>query len=307
MGGCKSGMTLRELKNEVLSGHLKHLVVLGSAKNDYLPLQYAKFLANAEKLDLKIIEDLKEYPRVSTVFEEERTADNFYLCRLDSLDYVDEDLINVTNLIISAKKIKKEISSYCSTVIELPEIEAWQIHKYIQGICQGLSDVQVERLAKSCGYNLDKLDAEMAKLRVFAPAAQSGLFDVFMSEDLLGSCAEETIYDLTNSLQTRDIEKIKIILKNISKIDIESTGLITLLSNNFKKLIKVWLAKNPTEASTGLKSNQIWAISKLPRTYSKDQLLKVLKMVNETEYKLKNGELPENLIIDYLITSVLTA
>ncbi len=300
-------MTLEELKNEVLNGHLNHLVVLGTSKNDYLPLQYARFLASAEELDLKIIEDLKDYPQTSTMFEEERDADNFYLCRLDNLDYVDESLLNVTNLIISAKKIKKEITSYCPVVIELPEIEAWQVHKYIQGVCEGLNDTQVERLAKSCNYDLHKLDVEMAKLKVFAPAAQSGLFDVFMSSDLLGNCVEETIYDLTNSLQTRNIEKIKIILKNISKIDIESTGLITLLSNNFKKLIKVWLAKNPTEASTGLKSNQIWAINKLPRTYSKDQLLKILKMVNDTEYKLKNGELSENLIIDYLMTSVLTA
>lgn len=298
-------MTLQELKVEVQNGQLSHVVILGSSKNDYLPLQYARALARANDLQLKVIESLADYPSSTSVFDS--TVENFYLCKLEELDSISEVVEQATNLIISVKKLKKTfISTYSSLVIDLPGFDSWQVHRYIQGICTGLDDTRAEKLAKCCGYDLFKIDAEMSKLQVFAPAAQPGHFDVMLANDLIGNCVEENIYDLTNALQSKDLEKIKIILKNISKIDIESTGLITLLSNNFKKLIKVWLAKNPTEASTGLKSNQIWAINRLPRTYGKEQLLRVLKIVDEVEYKLKNSELPENLIIDYLIVSTLS-
>ena len=298
-------MTIKELKEDILGNNLSQVVILNSSKNDYLPLQYARYLANANNLELKLIDTLNDYPANIGDFA---INDSFYLCEVEKLSDIDADILENTNLIISAKKIDKSITdTYKDIIIDLPEFEEWQVVNYIQGICPGLLDTQAKKLAKSCAYDLFKIDSELSKLKVFAPAAQTELFNVFVSNGIFSEVVEENIYDLTDAIQNKDLEKIRIILTNIANIDVESTGLITLLSNNFKKLIKVWLAKKPTEASTGLKSNQIWVISRLKRTYNEAQLLKVLKTINEVEYKLKNSELPERLIIDYIITSTLTA
>lgn len=299
-------MTIQDAQVAILEDHIDRLLIFNCGKNEFVPLQYAHHLAQLREAEVRIIDNLDDYYQGSGSFG--MVSNTLFLYRIDCLEEVDPLLTISNDIIIIAKKIKKDVyKEYAYNIVDVPDLEPWHIHNYIQGICSGLTEAQAQQLAKSCKYDLFKIDQELAKLKVFAPAAQASLFTVLTSNGLLGEVAEETIFDLTNAIQARDVEKIKVILSHLGSIDVEPVGLITVLSNNFKKLIKVWLAKNPTEASIGLKSNQIWAINKQPRTYSKEQLLKVLKAINEVEYKLKNGKIPENLIIDYLITSTLTA
>lgn len=299
-------MTLQEAQAAILEDRVDRLLIFNCGKSEFIPLQYARHLAQLHELEIKTVDSLDDYYQGSGGFG--MVSNTLYLYRVDCLEEVDPLLTTSSDIIIIAKKIKKDVyKDYAYNIVDVPDLEPWHVHNYIQGICGGLTEVQAQQLAQSCKYDLFKIDQELAKLRVFAPAAQAALFDVFTRCGLLGEAAEETIFDLTNAIQARDINKIKTILSHIGSIDVEPVGLVTVLSNNFKKLIKVWLAKNPTEASIGLKNNQIWAINRQPHTYSKEQLLKVLKTINEVEYKLKSGEIPENLIIDYLITSTLTA
>ena len=299
-------MTLQEAQAAVLEDRVDRLLIFNCGKNEFVPLQYAYHLADLHQQEIKTVDSLDDYYQSTSGFSAGDSA--LYLYKVGTLEEVDPLLTEGNDIIIIANKVKKDVyKDYAYNIVDVPELESWHVHNYIQGICSGLTDAQAQWLAKSCNYDLFKIDQELAKIKVFAPAAQTTLFDVFVGGGLLGEVAEETIFDLTNAIQARDLDKIKTILTHIGSIDVEPVGLITVLSNNFKKLIKVWLAKNPTEASIGLKSNQIWAINRQPHTYSKEQLLKVLKAINEVEYKLKNGEIPENLIIDYLITMTLTA
>ena len=96
-------------------------------------------------------------------------------------------------------------------------------------------------------------------------------------------------------------------LKEIKSFDAEPLGVITLLYQGFRKLIQVWLAKQATPESTGLKSNVIYALSKQPRVYDKQQLLKSFQLLNNIDKELKTGTLCDiKYVIDYVICRVLT-
>ena len=95
------------------------------------------------------------------------------------------------------------------------------------------------------------------------------------------------------------------ILGGATVVDVEPLGLYTLLYNNFKKMSKVWLSRNPSSESTGIPSNQLWAIKNLPRVYTKDQLIKLFSMLTELDSKYKQGNFPMELLVDYLILKCL--
>ena len=71
-------------------------------------------------------------------------------------------------------------------------------------------------------------------------------------------------------------------------------------------MIQVWLAKQATPKSTGLKSNVIYALSKQPRVYDKQQLLKSFQLLNDIDKQLKTGNIDTKWLIDYVVCRVLT-
>ena len=72
-------------------------------------------------------------------------------------------------------------------------------------------------------------------------------------------------------------------------------------------MILVGFQPNPTEANTGLKQNQIWGIKKSLANQTAEKVLKMFHIVSEIDYKLKNGELPAEHILNYTVFKCLSA
>ena len=126
-----------------------------------------------------------------------------------------------------------------------------------------------------------------------------------IQEGAFSDLTKYNIFNLTNAIQARDLNEISRILS--SKMEIDPLALTSLLYQNFRKMIVVWFDKNPTPDSTGLKSNQIWAIRNLPRYYNKDQLIQIFKFLTTLDLKLKKGELPKiEDLTSYIVGKILT-
>ena len=63
---------------------------------------------------------------------------------------------------------------------------------------------------------------------------------------------------------------------------------------------------NPTPDNTGLDSKQIYAIKKIPKLYSPEQLKNIYTFLCDVDRKLKTGELPVDMKINYVMCKVLT-
>ena len=271
---------------------------------DYIPVQYAKALARIRNSEILYVNELDEINSSPDPFSE--PTSNLYVYKTDSLERIPAKYLQNNLIIITPKLLKDVEKEYDEYILRIPKLEEWQIVDYIKTVSPGLTQDEMEWLVRTYKFNMYRVELEVDKLKPFSESARQYIFEDFYVDHVFETLSEYGIFDFTNAIQGKDLQTISNILSDINHIDIEPTGLITLLCANFKKLIKVWLNKNPTPENTGLKSNQIWAINKLSRTYTKEQLVKVFELVSDMERRLKTGEMPEELIIDYLTVKILS-
>lgn len=271
---------------------------------DYIPVQYAKALARIRNSEILYVNELDEINSSPDPFSE--PTSNLYVYKTDSLERISAKYLQNNLIIITPKLLKDAEKEYDEYILRIPKLEEWQIVDYIKTVSPGLTQDEMEWLVRTYKSNMYRVELEVDKLKPFSESARQYIFEDFYVDHVFETLSEYGIFDFTNAIQSKDLQTISNILSDINHIDIEPTGLITLLCANFKKLIKVWLNKNPTPENTGLKSNQIWAINRLSRTYTKEQLVKVFELVSDMERRLKTGEMPEELIIDYLTVKILS-
>lgn len=271
---------------------------------DYIPVQYAKALARIRNSEILYVNELDEINSSPDPFSE--PTSNLYVYKTDSLERIPAKYLQNNLIIITPKLLKDVEKEYDEYILRIPKLEEWQIVDYIKTVSPGLTQDEMEWLVRTYKSNMYRVELEVDKLKPFSESARQYIFEDFYVDHVFETLSEYGIFDFTNAIQGKDLQTISNILSDINHIDIEPTGLITLLCANFKKLIKVWLNKNPTPENTGLKSNQIWAINRLSRTYTKEQLVKVFELVSDMERRLKTGEMPEELIIDYLTVKILS-
>lgn len=70
-------------------------------------------------------------------------------------------------------------------------------------------------------------------------------------------------------------------------------------------MIMVQTSSNPTPETTGLDSKTLYAIKKLPRSYTPEQLVKIYTTLLDIDRQIKTGELPVELTIDYMLVKIL--
>ena len=271
---------------------------------DYIPVQYAKALARIRNSEILYVNELDEINSSPDPFSE--PTSNLYIYKTDSLERIPAKYLQNNLIIITPKLLKDVEKEYDEYILRIPKLEEWQIVDYIKTVSPGLTQDEMEWLVRTYKSNMYRVELEVDKLKPFSENARQYIFEDFYVDHVFETLSEYGIFDFTNAIQVKDLKTISNILSDINHIDIEPTGLITLLCANFKKLIKVWLNKSHTPENTGLKSNQIWAINKLSRTYTKEQLVKVFELVSDMERRLKTGEIPEELIIDYLTVKILS-
>lgn len=210
------------------------------------------------------------------------------------------------DLVVIARKVDSAVLEDVSqNTLKIPHVEEWMIEDHILSICPKLSERDISWFISYFEGNLYRISLELQKLTLFPADIQSSLFADFKRHDVFVNYRDGNTFKLSNALQLKDREKIREVLSDKTAIDLEAMSFISVWQNNLKKLIKVWLNKSPNPENTGLKSNQIWAINKLPRTYSKEQLRAALELIDKMGYLIKNGSFPPELVIDYVVVKTL--
>ena len=121
------------------------------------------------------------------------------------------------------------------------------------------------------------------------------------------------IMSLTNAIMQKDLFTINTILSDLKNIDIEATGLCTLLLRQFKCNIevegnRVW---NPDLLCTEKQFNYL---KRNHAKYSTIQMYNIYEFLTSLDMRLKSGELQfkadnrpnNNSFADYIVANVLT-
>lgn len=209
---------------------------------------------------------------------------------------------NSKNVIIITSKLGKDFSY---DYVEIKKLEEWQIKDYVYTQCKGVDELKLDNLLTCSKYDIYRLDQECSKLSIFQEVFRDSLFELLDKENAFSDMSDKSIFDFSNAIQIKDIEKLKSIYSSLKYSDIDPLGLVSLLVNNFRKMISVWCSSNPTEESTGIKSNQLYAIKRMKRSYTYEELIESFKLLNKIDFMIKNGLIDSSCAIDYVLVNLL--
>ena len=249
-------------------------------------------------LDNKYVKSIFE---IANLFD---TEDNMlYIAYLDTFDnpiYVKDNHIICCNNV--SNEIKKEFSD---RIVNIPELEDWQLKAYAQGVLKGLSE---DRLNWLCNTPISsyRFMLEVDKLKLFADSLQNDLFDKMVDEGFFDDIIEVSIFALTTAVQRKDNISVANIYKTIQSVNINPIAFNNILYNSFKDITAIKLSPVATAQTLGIETKKFNALKHYVGYFNKDQLLIILDMLSSIDYKIKTGQMPTNLIIDYLITNILS-
>ena len=108
---------------------------------------------------------------------------------------------------------------------------------------------------------------------------------------------------------------IKYILSDLENLDIEATGLVTIMIKQIKNLIDIQVNPKSTAASLGMNPKQFNAIKYNVGKFKNEQLINMFEFLTEIDFRLKNGELTldetnegivrNNKLVDYITVNLL--
>lgn len=304
-------MTLQELKLAIENNHIpNNLIIFKNSESSFIASQYTHAIAQKKNLEIKYIEDLAGILQESgSIFNDTSLETDSILSvyKVDILKHIPLALSEINNLIIITNKVDDEETKtyFKNSIVEVPKLEEWQWKDYVYSLCEGVQSDNLDWLLSVC-KDRDRLTNEVDKIIIFNQIERAYLFEDLMREGLLDDLSSYNIFTIINMICKKDIQGLSSLLNEFKNIDINEFGFLTLLLKNFRNLLSVQLSLNPTTESLGIDSKQLYALKKMPRVYSQEQLINIYLFLCDIDRKIKSGELPTELVIDYILCKVLT-
>ena len=284
---------------------ISDLVVLKYDKDPFLADHYLQRILRYSEYEF--ISELTPFLKKSNnIFGE--AQDILYIHRCDSLNEIATPaLLNRKILIICKSFASKDVeNSFGEHVIQLPKLEDWQIKDFAYSLIKGVPEEQIDRLLSLCKNDYYRLEQELSKISIFEEPGRKFLFEDFVRDGALSDLSTYNIFNFTNAISRKDINTIASVYKEKDYCDITEMNLLVILCQAFRNTILVQTANNPTEQSIGISNKQIWAVrNNNCGFYDNKELTKIYEFLTGIDYKIKNGEMPMEILIDYLMVKIL--
>ena len=169
----------------------------------------------------------------------------------------------------------------------------------------GLTEPQIKWLCEVSKYNIYRLEKECDKLSIFSKDLQQILFNQMNSENVYCDLNSLTIFNFITAIVNKDYRIMNEVLENIRWIDIEATGVVTLLLKQFKTLIDVVFSATWNNTLSCSEKQFYYFKHNMLGLYTKDQLVEIYEFLTSLDYKLKSGYIANDILIDYILINVL--
>lgn len=254
------------------------------AKNLNLEIEYQSTYNASDNIDIFDTSDTTLKVFVCSEFSEKPPTSKYYYIVADKIKNIDFD-----------------------NVVEFPKLEDWQIQDYVYSNLEGINIKKLDYLCSICKFNINKLDQEIRRFKNFNKKELPYIFDDFATEGGYTLLSNKNIFDFSNAIIKKDYNTIIKLYPMIDIIDVEPIGLITILLNNFRDIITVQLANNPSPESCNMPANKFWAIRKNTcNIWSKEQLISNYKFLLSLDENIKTGKLNNDIIlIDFILVNIL--
>ena len=217
----------------------------------------------------------------------------------NNMDIIEEAVILVFVEGSADKNIVFEKISKNGIICNIEELKPIQIVKKLKQICNlykvNVDDITLNYLVENSGTNLQNLINEIRKLIEYA--GEGGTITLDAVNKLSIKQMESVIFELTDNLAIRKIDKALEILDNLIYQKEPMQKILVTLYGHFKKIylctIAVKLNKDLVNALS-LKPNQTFLVAKYKKQasyFKTSELRKILKELIELDYNYKNGKI----------------
>ena len=292
------------MKNKILAQEaLSFPLLFINYDNDYLIKSYIKKIAENNSLTIKEIESIKEMVDIeSGMFKE---VDYLYIYKLSKDDNLSKEQLKDYKIILISDTDKKD--SDIDRVV-FNKLENWQIEAYVQALLPGLDNREVSWLCKNAKYDIWRLDNEASKLNIFDKKDQSKILMAINDDNGYVDLNELTIFNLSNAIMNKDMLSIKKVVEDIDNIDVEGTGLVTILLKNFLNIINIQTNSKATAQSLNMSEKQFRYLQyNQCNRYSNEELFNIYNFLTDIDYKLKSGllEMTNNQLNYYVLSHII--
>lgn len=302
-------MTIEDIKNEILAQSISPgILIFVNSENSFIANQYIRAIAKIKQLSIENIDSLDAFKKPSKdIFGMSKTDKLLYVCRMDEFDFLSVSLsyVDKNNLILVVKKALTDGSPYEARTVRVPKLESWQIKDYMYSRVEGVERKQLDWLQELCGNNIERIKEELDKITLFSKSEQQRMFTMFVKDKVFGDLSLYNIFNFSNAILDHNIPELTRIWAELKNIDVEPLGLVTVLCNNIRNIIKIQLSNRPTAESVGMSPKQFYAVSHNCNKYTKDQLISMFLMLTDIDRGLKSGTMPAELILDYIVLNIL--
>lgn len=217
----------------------------------------------------------------------------------ENMDVIEESVILVFVEVEVDKNVVFEAVSKAGIICNIEELKPAQLVKKLKQICNlykvNVDDMTLNYLIETSGTNLQHLINEIRKLIEYA--GENGTITLDAVNKLAIKQIESVIFDLTDFLAMRKIDKALEILDNLVYQKEPVQKILITLYGHFKKIylcaVAVKLNKDVVN-SLNLKPNQTFLVTKYKKqaSYFKlDELRKILEELTDLDYNYKNGKI----------------
>ncbi len=172
-----------------------------------------------------------------------------------------------------------------------------QIEKRLKAICNAykvqIDDSNLRYFIECCGTNMQELINEIRKLIEYV--GENGKIQKDDIDKLVIKKLESVIFDLTDALGKKNIDKALEVLKNLIYAKEPLQKILITLYNHFKKLYFVKLSIKYNQdiiGSLNLKPNQTFLVNKYKTQanyFKEEELKEILQQLRDLDYEYKNG------------------
>lgn len=292
-------MDIKTLKSKIKQNTLNtNPLILIYQDITFVCNQYIDQICKNKNLEKLKITKLADITNDDELFDTEKTF--LYVYETEKLDEIIPE--NLENIIVVTKAVSK--NEQVETII-IPKLANWQIEDYVKTRVPGISEAQAKWLCDVSKYNIYRLKKECDKLSIFSKEMQQLVFNQMNAENVYCDLNNLTIFNFITAIVNKDFQTINEILENINYIDIEATGVISLLLKQYKTIIEVTFSNSWNNTLSCSEKQFYYFKHNMIGIYTKEQLVDIYQFLTELDYKLKSGYVANDFLVDYILMNVL--
>jgi DNA polymerase III delta subunit len=194
-------------------------------------------------------------------------------------------------------------------VTEFQKLSPEVLAKYIKREI-GLDINKAVKFAELCDCNYSRILLECDKVKHLAQANNINIdqaYDIAIRENLIYTSPKDVIFELIDAICKRQPERSYNLLEELTAINENPLGAISLLYTNFRSMLLVQSAGAGADITkrTGLTGWQVKLAKEKGVNYSVGELVTAIRMIRETEKGIKTGMIEQVMALDYILANVM--